>query len=69
MEFWLWMPQLFACTRTRIKTQINRGLSPIIHGFGLDGGELGLQRVLIHHVSLSVSLPGTTGNAAFKALR
>lgn len=30
MEFWLWMPQLFACTRTRIKTQINRGLSPII---------------------------------------
>ena len=32
MEFWLWMPQLFACTRTRIKTQINRGLSPIIYG-------------------------------------
>lgn len=30
MEFWLWMPQLFACTRARIKTQINRGLSPII---------------------------------------
>ena len=29
MEFWLWMPQLFACTRARIKTQINRGLSPI----------------------------------------
>lgn len=28
MEFWLWMPQLFACTRARIKTQINRGLSP-----------------------------------------
>ena len=28
MEFWLWMPQLFACTRTRIKTQINRGLDP-----------------------------------------
>ena len=32
MEFWLWMPQLFACTRARIKTQINRGLSPIIRG-------------------------------------
>ena len=32
MEFWLWMPQLFACTRARIKTQINRGLSPIILG-------------------------------------
>ena len=30
MEFWLWMPQLFACTRARIKTQINRGLSPIV---------------------------------------
>ena len=30
MEFWLWMPQLFACTRARIKTKINRGLSPII---------------------------------------
>ena len=30
MEFWLWMPQLFACTRARIKTQVNRGLSPII---------------------------------------
>jgi len=29
MEFWLWMPQLFACTRARIKTQTNRGLSPI----------------------------------------
>ena len=41
MEFWLWMPQLFACTRTRIKTQINRGLSPIINRFGFDGGEFG----------------------------
>lgn len=30
MEFWLWMSQLFACTRARIKTQINRGLSPIV---------------------------------------
>ena len=33
MEFWLWMPQLFACTRARIKTQINRGLSPTIPSF------------------------------------
>ena len=30
MEFWLWMPQLFACTRARIKTQINRGLTPMM---------------------------------------
>lgn len=63
MEFWLWMPQLFACTRTRIKTQINRGLSPIIpagdvHGLyepfasgrlGLNGGLRfkGVQRRLL----------------------
>ena len=42
MEFWLWMPQLFACTRARIKTQINRGLSPII-SYGGEFGHLGLR--------------------------
>ena len=39
MEFWLWMPQLFACTRARIKTQINRGLSPIIAIRGAAAGD------------------------------
>lgn len=37
-------------------------------GLGFDGGEFGLQGVLIHHDSLIVSLPGTTGSAAFNAL-